>query len=97
MITEKDLQLEYLRDTGNYIITFKTVEVEYDHRTQDRDVDFTCMECGNEQQEDVWGQDESGTTDIDVDIIDENFHNWCIEKLLKYKNNDNKKDILPVK
>ena len=93
-MTEKDLKLEYLRDTGKSVVTSKKIEVEYDHRTEDRDIKVHCDDCGGDFTENVRGHDENGITKIDVDCIDENFHNWCIEKLLEYKNNDNKKDIL---
>lgn len=54
MITEKDLEVEFLKDTGLY----KTAPTEYNN---------------NHSSE---------------------FYNWCVEKLLEYKNNDSKKDIL---
>lgn len=55
MITEKDLEAEFLKDTGLYRIA--PVAYTNNHSSE--------------------------------------FNKWCIEKLLEYKNNDNKKDILP--
>lgn len=93
-ITEKDLLLEYLKDKGAYPATYKYQEVEYDHTTNDRKVEVECPECGHEFTENIWGQDESGETEVYIDnIIDPKFHDWCIEKLLEYKNKENEKDI----
>lgn len=55
MITEKDLEAEFLRDTGLY---------------------------------------RTSPVGSNADNHYKEFYNWCIEKLLEYKNNDNKKDIL---
>lgn len=88
MITEKDLLLEYLKDTGNVPSKSKYIEVDYDHMTEDRNIEVTCPNCKEEFNEDVFGQDEDGTTDVNVDCIDEDFHNWVLEKLLEYKNKD---------
>lgn len=57
MITEKDLEAEFLKDTGLYRIS-------------------PIGDFGNSHSSE--------------------FNKWCIEKLLEYKNNDNKKDILPT-
>lgn len=93
-MTERDLELEYLRDTGNHTIRSKYVEVEYDHRTEDRveeiSVDIQCTECHemiyDKITETIYGTDESGSTDVIVECVDEDFHKWCVEKLLKLIN-----------
>ena len=94
MITEKDLKLEYLRDTGSQIEKSKCVEVEVKYTSNDFSVEISCPECEATFYEIVYPDYETIIEDVDVDIIDENFHNWCIEKLLEFKDNGSKESIL---
>ncbi len=97
-MNKKELELEYLRDTGHYVNTSETIEdIEFSYTTDEYEVEVEYFTRKGKRKVIDYTVEEKeirGTTATTIDTIDENFHNWCIEKLLEYKNNDNKKDIL---
>lgn len=98
-MNRKELELEYLRDTGHYVNTSMTVEdIEFSYTIDEYDIQIEYITKKGKKkiiEHTIEEKEIRGLTAVTVDVIDEDFHNWCIEKLLEYKNNDNKKDILP--
>lgn len=91
--TIRDLELEYLRDTGLCISSGKIVEVSDTITPKEISIKVSCPECKATFFETEYPEDEEVTIEYDADSIDEEYHNWCIEKLLEYKNKENEKDI----
>jgi len=88
MITERDLKLEYLRDTGKQVNTKIEEEVEVEYEIEDS-FRVECKDCGFVNKEFIskLGYNIEYVT-IDIQI-DKEFYNWCIEKLLELKNKEN--------
>jgi hypothetical protein len=99
MITEKDLKLEYLRDTGNQIENSIEKQIEIEHIPNDVNLKIECPECEAIFYEVAIPDTCVTREEVFIDCIDENYHNWCIEKLLEFKNKvyENKESILPEK
>lgn len=96
MLSKKDLKLMYLRDTGNRAYDSKVVESTYEHFVDEKElsIEIELKIRGEdidaiEYTHIVPSSTELGTMEIDVDCVDEDFHNWCVEKLLEFINKNN--------